>query len=527
MIHVDLEKCTGCRMCVKVCQVGGIEVVNKKASVTDKCVNCGGCAKTCPEKALEKSADFPKGAMTCRYCPVCCEITPNHTGACLRYLNDGEKIVRNMPLVFYSDVADSMPKEYHPAISKPLSTGIGAGTTSPDSRPAPFIMQDRVDGVDVVTCVTESPFTVNGIKVKIDTDIFVGEEGANVTHLRRRVGMVTTEEYSAVLLALGGLRTTGGVNGVLSAKVVTEIANRRRVRLAVEGGANLEIRVGYPPVINGFTPGKIAVGCGSAAAGMFSPLLAKAADEVIVLDHQLTSLFTAHAVGKYHNKPPSGLELKYRKSTPGRYFGVKGEGIGGTNIKDPLEIVDMENSKIRHGLTLLVTEPTGTFYAYFRFENGRFVRIEPTPEALEAIDLIASSCESSRVSAMFVGGGGGASRAGISKRPLKLTEAIKARKAKLTIGGAPTFVMPGGGITFLVDVEQVKAGFFYWTPTPAVIAPMEYTMMLKDYMAIGGHIEAIRPLSEVIAEMRDRSSQKKIKRLRVPKKMNERNRRKE
>lgn len=509
MIQVDLEKCTGCKMCEEICQVGGIEVLNKKALANDKCVNCGACAKTCPENALEKSADLAKGIIICRYCPVCCEIKPNHTGACLRYLNDGEKIVRNIPLVFFSDVADALPNEYHPAISKPLITGIGAGTTSPDSRPAPFIMQDKVGDVDVVTCVTESPFTVNGMKVKIDTDSFVGEEGADVTYLRRRVGMVTTEEYSAALLTLGGLRTTGGDNGIFSAKVVTEIANRRRVRLAVDGGAKLELQVGCPPVIDGFTPGSIAVGCGSATAGMFSPVLARVADEVIVLDHQLTCLFTAHAVGKHHNKPPSGLELKYRKSTPGRYFGVKGDGIGGTNIKDPLEIVDMENSNIRHGLTLLVTEPTGSFYAYFRFENGRFVRIEPTSESLEAIDLIASSCESSRVSAMFVGGGGGASRAGISKRPLKLTEAIKARKAKLTIGGAPTFVMPGGGITFLVDVEQVKSGAFYWTPTPAVIAPMEYTMILKDYIDIGGHLEAIRPLSEVIAEMRERSSPKR------------------
>jgi hypothetical protein len=38
---------------------------------------------------------------------------------------------------------------------------------------------------------------------------------------------------------------------------------------------------------------------------------------------------------------------------------------------------------------------------------------------------------------------------------------------------------------------------------------MEYTMILKDYIAIGGHVEAIRPLSEVIAEMRERRSPKR------------------
>ena len=105
---------------------------------------------------------------------------------------------------------------------------------------------------------------------------------------------------------------------------------------------------------------------------------------------------------------------------------------------------------------------------------------------------------------MFIGGAGGSARAGITKRPLKLNEAIRERKAKLTIGGAPTFIMPGGGITFVVNVEEVKSNFFYWVPTPAVVTPMEYTMIREDYLAIGGHAQAIRPLSEVIEEMKAR-----------------------
>jgi hypothetical protein len=107
---------------------------------------------------------------------------------------------------------------------------------------------------------------------------------------------------------------------------------------------------------------------------------------------------------------------------------------------------------------------------------------------------------------MFIAGAGGSARAGITKRPLKLNEAIKERKAKLTIGGAPAFIMPGGGITFVVDVEQVKSSFFYWVPTPAVVAPIEYTMKRDDYIAIGGHAEAIRPLSEVIEEVKARKA---------------------
>ncbi len=508
MVQIDLDKCTGCKTCEVVCQVDAIKVVKKKAQANDQCVNCAACVKVCPVNALTKSEAPATDSILCGACPIACEIKKGHTGACLRYLNDGNRLVRNIPLVFYSEVADIVPKDYLPAIAKPLATAIGAGTTSPDSRPAPYIVQSKVDGLDVVTCVTECPFTVNGIKVKIDTDLPIGEEGSDVTYRRRRVGMVTTEEYGATMLALGGLHTTAEKTGMFSVKVVTDIANRKRVPLSVKGGAKIEIQVSQPPVINGVIPGKMRVGCGSATAGLFSTFFRKAADEIIVLDHQITSLFSDHAAGRDLNTPASGIVLKYRKSTPGRYFGEKGDGLGGTNIINPLDIIDMEKSKVRPGTTLLVTETTGERYAFFRFEHGKFIEIDPTPEVLETMNEIASSCEPSRVSAMFIAGAGGSARAGITKRPLKLNEAIRERKARLTIGGAPAFIMPGGGITFVVDVEQVKSPFFYWVPTPAVVAPIEYTMRLEDYIAIGGHAHAIRPLDEVIEEMRMRKAGK-------------------
>lgn len=502
MIKVDLEKCVGCKICEQFCQVQAIKVTDKKARSLEHCVNCGACVKVCPEGALLKTGETAgAGAIVCASCPVGCAIPVGGTGACLRYVNEGAKITRKIPPVLYKQVAGLLPKEYHPAIKKPLITGMGAGTTSPDFKPAPFIVQEKVDGVDCVTCVTECPFTVNGLKVKIDTDLPIGEEGASVTYLKRRIGMVTTEEYNAQMLSLGGLRTTGGVNGIFSVKAITDIANKKKVSLAVEGGAKLALQVSKPPVINGVSKDIIASGCGSATVGVFAPLLVEAADEVIILDHQLTGLFSAHATGRYFKLRPSGVALKYRESTPGRYFGVKGSGIGGTDVMNPLDIIDMDRSDIRPGLTLLITEPTGEFYSLFRFENGAFVEAGPTPQILTAVNEMRSACEKSRVSAMFVGGAGGASRSGVTRKPLKLNEAIQARKARLTIGGAPTFIMPGGGITFMVDVEQVTSGFYHWVPTPAIVAPMEYTMTLKDYIAIGGHTDNIRPLSEVLEEI--------------------------
>ena len=177
MVQIDLDKCTGCKTCEMVCQVDAIKVVKKKVQANDQCVNCAACVKVCPVNALSKSETPGTDSIICGACPIACEIKKGHTGACLRYVNDGSRLVRNIPLVFYSEVADIIPKEYPPAIAKPLTTAIGAGTTSPDSCPAPYIVQSKVDGLDVVTCVTECPFTVNGIKVKIDTDLPIGERG--------------------------------------------------------------------------------------------------------------------------------------------------------------------------------------------------------------------------------------------------------------------------------------------------------------------------------------------------------------
>ena len=116
-----------------------------------------------------------------------------------------------------------------------------------------------------------------------------------------------------------------------------------------------------------------------------------------------------------------------------------------------------------------------------------------TDGARFALKTIEDSCEPSLVSAMYTGGSGGSARAGVTKFPIKLTRAVHESRANLTIGGAPAFVMPGGGISFMVDVNKVKSGSFYWTPTPATICPIEYTMELKDYKAIGGHLEAMKP----------------------------------
>ena len=90
-------------------------------------------------------------------------------------------------------------------------TGIGAGTTYPDYKPAPFIVSSRHGDVDMVTVVTEGIFSYCGLKLKIDTDRFVGPEQAAVRSRGEQVGHVTTAEYGSQMLAVGGVRhLTGG-----------------------------------------------------------------------------------------------------------------------------------------------------------------------------------------------------------------------------------------------------------------------------------------------------------------------------
>src|SRR3982075_3380727 len=59
-------------------------------------------------------------------------------------------------------------------------TAIGPGTTYPDYKPAPFIVSSEIDGVDMVTVVTEGIFSYCGVKVEIDTDRHLGPGTATV-----------------------------------------------------------------------------------------------------------------------------------------------------------------------------------------------------------------------------------------------------------------------------------------------------------------------------------------------------------
>ncbi len=497
-MKVDVEKCTGCGFCVRDCPLEAVRLVKKKAVIQDHCTQCGVCLKVCGYDALTRDAVPAQGTVTCDACPIFCQVNEGHMGACHRFENKAGKLVRITPLQTFDEVCGEVGQNPTAAISKPLITAIGSGTTYPDCKPAPFIVSSDQQDVDVVTVVTEAPLSYSSILVKIDTDVPVGEEGADVLSGNRKVGMVTTEQYGAKMLSIGGVNLLTGKDGFAAARTITDIANRGRVRLKVKGGAKLEIQVGHPPVINGESPLNMRVGCGSATLGLFAPLLKAAADEVIILDSHITSLMGEHAAGRFVGAVPSGVKLRFPMSTPGRYFGDHGNGWGGTSITEPLRVIGgIDENTARPGMRVFITETTGGKGRLFQLDQQmrEFTEIPLTEACKAALTAISSSCELSRVSAVYMGGAGGSARAGVTRYPIKLTRAVHEAKASLTVGGAPVFVLPGGGINFMVDVERVKQGAFYWTPTPATICPLEYTMTVADYWEMGGHVEAMKPFN--------------------------------
>ena len=101
----------------------------------------------------------------CDACPVMCYIKPGAAGACDRYANHDGQLVRVDPhvllertvshggrLVPFQAGGDWDGKIVHE--QDVFVTAIGAGTTYPDYKPAPFIVSSEIDGVDMVTVVT-------------------------------------------------------------------------------------------------------------------------------------------------------------------------------------------------------------------------------------------------------------------------------------------------------------------------------------------------------------------------------------
>jgi hypothetical protein len=464
------------------------------------------------------------GVIRCDACPVLCRIRPGKLGACDRYGNVDGKLVRTDPLVMLDRSVESgrgavrFLKDAHDwsgdLVRQPdaFVTGIGATTTYPDYKPAPFIVSSQIDGVDCVTVVTEGIFSYCGVKVKIDTDRYVGPEQAPVRVKGEQIGHVTTHEYGSQMLSLGGVRhLTGGskAEGNVTCDALVRLCNKDAVEMSIDGGSSIVVQADKPPIVDGHSEERMRVGCGSAVTGIFAKQWFGLADEVVVVDEHITGIFTEHQAGRMLDAKPSGIKIRGRKSTPGRYFQVAkpGLGWGGTDLKDPLEIVEKFDSKVAWpGLRLFMVSTTGEHYAWYVLDEELKPRPADPPATIDKlVARIAENCEPALSTVLFMGGSGGSLRAGVTENPVRLTMSVKGGRTRVTCGGAPAYVWPGGGITVMVDVARMPDKSTGYVPTPALVFPIEFTMRLEEYRLMGGHMKNIVSVEQVLAEQRNKA----------------------
>jgi hypothetical protein len=398
-----------------------------------------------------------------------CYIADGQTGACDRYANNGGRIVRTDPVVMLSQAVAAghrlVPFALREWTGDPIPqdafvTGIGSGTTYPDYKPAPFIVSSTVAGADMVTVVTEAIFSYCGVKVKIDTDRHLGAEGAVVRAQGEAIGHVTTAEYGSQMLSIGGVHhLTGGskAEGRATCAAMLALCNGEAVELTIDGGSGVVVQAGRAPVVDGVVERRMRVGCGSATIGMFAAQWQGLVDEVVVVDDHITGVVSEHQAGKVLGWQPSGIRILGHRSTPGQ---------GAVDGQPPARSLPIRAG--RH-----------------------FDPAAPFTQLRAAVDCGIAN---------HLHWAGGSLRAGVTKNPVRLTRSVQSRETVLTSGGAECYIWPGGGITFMVDVTRLPAGAFGYVPTPALVAPLEFTLPRDAYLAMGGHEGAITSVDRIVAE---------------------------
>ena len=202
------------------------------------------------------------------------------------------------------------------------------------------------------------------------------------------------------------------------------------MELTVDGGASVVVAAGKAPEIDGKLEERMRVGCGSATIGMFARQWRDKVDEVVVVDDHITGVLSEHQAGKLLGARETGIKMKGRRSTPGRYFHVAepGTGWGGTNVRDPLEIVAGFNPKIAwSGMTMLMVSTTGEQHAFYRLDESlRPIEAELPENLRKSVERIRENCEPALSTVLFMAGAGGSLRAGVTENPVRLTRSVRA-----------------------------------------------------------------------------------------------------
>ncbi|MGH8675882.1 MAG: 6-hydroxynicotinate reductase, partial [Burkholderiales bacterium] len=155
------------------------------------------------------------------------------------------------------------------------------------------------------------------------------------------------------------------------------------------------------------------------------------------------------------------------------------------------------------GMRLLMVSTTGEDAEWFVLDEKLAPVKQPMPGAIRTVvDRIVENCEPALSTVLFMGGAGGSLRAGVTENPVRLTRSVKDLITRVTCGGAPVYIWPGGGITLMVDVLRMPDRSFGYVPTPALVLPIEFTMTLEAYSAMGGHVDRVVPIEQALRQAR-------------------------
>ena len=108
-----------------------------------------------------------------------------------------------------------------------------------------------------------------------------------------------------------------------------------------------------------------------------------------------------------------------------------------------------------------MTTTTGEDSTYYELDKSLSLVNKPMPDDLQAVvDRIGENCEPALCTVMFQAGAGGSLRAGVSENPISITRSVADGTTQVTMGGAASYVFPGGGITVMVDVSVMPDNAF-------------------------------------------------------------------
>lgn len=493
--------CVGCGQCVRRCPTGAVSLENGRAVISRSCSCCGICYRVCRNSAIE-ICDREEATAVCDCCPIHCNIAPGQTGACLRYVNEEGTLMRKEPLHIVDkscirfDEVTGLP-------SAPLMLGLGAGSNLYSADvPARYIGMDTVDGVEIVTAVTEAVLSFSGAKVKIDTDEEIGPAGSAVRREGKIVGFIAPSEYGSRMLYIGGSELVTGPDGFITAKTIIDLLNKKAVTLRTEAVKELTVQQGRPPVVDGRCPPKMRVGCGSMIVeGFARQWMDIHVDEVIACDFDVTAALSTHTTcGVRYGMRPSGIIPAGIYSSPGRYFGTPGTGWGGSSIMNAREAVArVEQTQARPGTRLVVTETNAERAAYFELDESLELVEKAVPDDVKGVlRFIRDNCEDCCTNITAVACIGGGVRNVLSKQgPLKVNQALRDKKVMFSICGQPGHILPGGGITVESSIADMPEGAFAWVATPATVFPIEMTTTRAHYAEMGGYLDAVRWVNEI------------------------------